>query len=170
MFAKNYLFLFLLLRFIVAIPQINLYYTDAVENSDKILQHDCLRISADKEATNERQVVYYCMNDLLPTNNNIEENNFSRKLTFEDLAKQNITSEQLYFWSIPIDIIERYEIYLTKDVSLGKQMIYNCTWPRFGPQCQYDLPYYYYNPNLSLSEMIASFTHVPGYKQTKFTN
>ena len=168
MFTKNCLFLFLLLRFIAAIPQINLYYTDAVENSDQVLQHDCLRVSADKEAKNERQVVYYCMNDLLPTNNNIEDNNFSTKLTFEDLAKQNIASDQLFFWSIPIDIIERYEIYLTKDVSLGKEMIYNCTWPRFGPQCQYDLPYYH-DSNLSLAAMIASFRYTVDYKQTKFT-
>ena len=40
------------------------------------------------------------------------------KFTFVELAKQGITSEQLYFWSAPFDLIERYQLSLdNKDLS-----------------------------------------------------
>jgi len=167
---KNWLTVFYFLRLILATPQLNLYYTDSIAINEQVVQHDCLRVSADKEATNDRQVVYYCMDEVLPTNNiDIEDSNLSKKFTFNDLSKQNITSEQLYRWSIPIDIIERYEIYLNNGLrSIGNELIYNCTWPRFGPKCQYDLQYYYYS-NLTLSEMISSFKLVYRHQPTSFT-
>ncbi len=37
----------------------------------------------------------YCMGEL-PSKFNIEDNHLSSKLTFDDLRKQNITSEELY--------------------------------------------------------------------------
>jgi hypothetical protein len=76
------------------------------------------------------------------------------KLTFYELSKQNISSEQLYLWLAPIDLIENYQLYLNQfDLSLSKEIFYNCTLPRFGPQCQYEFDYYY----SSLSELIHQY-------------
>ena len=166
---RKYLIFFLLFHWIVAIPQLNLYYTDhPVDGNDQLLQRNCLRISGDKETSNDRQVVYYCMDEILPTTTKLETNDSWPKFTFDDLSKMNVTSEQLYLWSIPIDIIERYQMYLDKVLTSANESIYNCTWPRFGPQCQYDLPYYYHS-NLSLTEMISQFKKVIPYKPTTFT-
>ncbi|CAF1443748.1 unnamed protein product, partial [Adineta ricciae] len=85
------------------------------------------------------------------------ENGNGQKFYFADLAKKNITSEDLYLWSIPIDIIEEYQRYLeSNNAFLSKQFIYNCTLPRFGLMCQYEL--YYYDQNFSLlNEMIYNY-------------
>ena len=50
----------------------------------------------------------YCMSEL-PSKFIIEAFDFHTKLNFTDLAKQNITSQQLYHWSAPIDLIEDYQ-------------------------------------------------------------
>ena len=97
----------------------------------------------------------------LPSKFNIENNDFFSKFTFAELSKQNITSQQLYLWSAPIDIIERYQFYLNQlstsnDSSLAKEIFYNCTMPRFGPKCQYEL-YYHYSDHSSLYEIIDDF-------------
>ena len=108
------------------------------------------------------------MDESLSTKNIINSDSFS-KFTFNDLSKLNITSEELYLWSIPIDTIGRYQDYLEKlSISSGDTIVYNCSWPRFGSQCQYDLPYYYYS-NLSLSEMISRFTKVYRYTPLTYT-
>lgn len=58
--------------------------------------------------------------------------NILYNITFNELRKQNVTSEQLLQWSIPIDIVEKYEMNLT-DV----ETIYRCSFPWFGDKCQY---------------------------------
>ncbi|CAF1507778.1 unnamed protein product [Adineta ricciae] len=71
--------------------------------------------------------------------------------------ERKITSEDLYLWSIPIDIIENYEIYIeTNDISLEDEMITNCTLPRFGSMCQYEF-YYYHRNYSSLYEIIHGY-------------
>ena len=91
----------------------------------------------------------------------MKKNNFFPKFTFDELSKENITSQQLYLWSAPIDIIEHYQFYLNQlstsnDLSLAKEIFYNCTLPRFGPICQYEFDYY--DPNhSSLYEIIHDF-------------
>jgi hypothetical protein len=44
MFHVKYLFYFILIHFIIATPQLNLYYTDGVREIDNELQHNCLHI------------------------------------------------------------------------------------------------------------------------------
>ncbi|CAF4587903.1 unnamed protein product, partial [Rotaria magnacalcarata] len=63
------------------------------------------------EATIIRQIISYCMSEL-PSIFPIETNNQFPKFTFAELSKLNITSQQLYRWSAPIDIIEDYQYYL----------------------------------------------------------
>jgi hypothetical protein len=52
MFYIKYLLYFTFLHLIVAAPQINLYYTDWVYESDNVIQHDCLRIATLIEQAN----------------------------------------------------------------------------------------------------------------------
>ena len=51
-----------------------------------------------------------------------------------------MTSDQLYMWSAPIDIIERYEISVdTLDQPMSYSTYLNCTPAWFGTLCQYTL-------------------------------
>ncbi len=67
MFHLKYLFYFILIHFIIATPQINLYYTDELSGSesDNALQHNCLRIPVIKdELVSARQIMSYCIRDV----------------------------------------------------------------------------------------------------------
>lgn len=137
----EYLFYLTLSNLLVVTPQLNLYYTDSVSTSEKEnqLQHDCLRtpffVSDD---TVSYEMISYCMSEL-SSKFHIEAFDFDGKLNFKDLAKENISSQQLFNWSAPIDLIEDYQQYLNENNTLlANKMFYNCTWPRFGPQCQYE--------------------------------
>ncbi|CAF0809741.1 unnamed protein product [Adineta steineri] len=167
---------FIFLHLILAVPQINLYYTDSInlhDDDDSGLQHNCLHtITLLEQSDTNHHIVSYCMNES-SSKFNIELNHFSSKYTFDQLAKQNITSQQLYMWSAPIDIIEHYQFYLdqlliSNDQSMAREMFYNCTIPRFGPVCQYEYPYYHPNTS-SLYEIINHFYSNYEYIPTTLT-
>ena len=64
----------------------------------------------------------------------------NESFSFEQLYALNITSDQLYMWSAPMDIIERYQIYVdTLDQSMSYSTYLNCTPPWFGTLRQYTL-------------------------------
>ncbi len=110
------------------------------------------------------EVMSYCLTDF-PFKWNIQENDIDQKLTFCDLSKQNIISEQLYQWSAPINLIEQYEFYFISNKMLSSifdEVFYNCTSPRFGPQCQYE---FVYTPseNLILYEIQRIFIQLKNY-------
>lgn len=106
------------------------------------------------------------MSELLPKFP-IEKNDLTPKFTFADLSKRNITSYQLYLWSVPIDLIERYQFYLTlNDLSLANETFYNCTLPRFGLICEYEFEYYHSN-HLSLYHIIRDFYLTFVYEPTE---
>jgi hypothetical protein len=127
---------------IISSPRINLYLTDGESHDD--LQHDCLRVAARmKVNTGSHQVIAYCLTKR-PSTWILQENTFNQKFSFTELIKRNITSEQLYQWSTPIDVVERYQFHVnqysnTDELPLGEQWLYNCTSPRFGPSCEYSL-------------------------------
>ena len=137
------LFFFSFLHLVNSHLQINLHLTDWVSEDDN-LQHDCLHVPAHiEEESDPRQIISYCMGEL-PSKFQIKENNLDQKLTFDQLSKQNITSQQLYLWSAPIDLIEQYQFYLnqlqnSEKTSLATEIFYNCTLPYFGSKCQYVL-------------------------------
>ena len=114
---------------------LNLYYTNfALNNGD---QH-CLYYYV-PEVNFASQFIEYCIRL------SIEEQLFNytddtNALTFEDLYEKNITSQQLYEWLAPIDLIESYQNYLENNVSTSTFRFYNCTFPWFGPRCQYRFP------------------------------
>ncbi|CAF0959925.1 unnamed protein product [Adineta steineri] len=58
--------------------------------------------------------------------------------TFKNLRLQGITSENLRQWSLSIDIIEQYSIYLIKnDIEFDGFIFNNCSSLWFGSHCQY---------------------------------
>ncbi|CAF4283680.1 unnamed protein product, partial [Rotaria sp. Silwood2] len=93
--------------------------------------------------------------------------------SFADLNEQNITSQQLYLWSAPMDIIENYQLYLNQlsisnETLLGAQLFYNCSLSSFGPLGQYSFDYY--EPHFrSLAEVIHNFYKNNAYKPTTLT-
>ena len=108
------LFWFFLLHFVIAPFQINLDLIDWISDSQShvIFEHDCLHVAASIEkGIGVHEIISYCLTKL-PSKWNIQENNFNQKFTFDELFKQNITSQQLYIWPAPMDLIERYQLYL----------------------------------------------------------
>ncbi len=166
MFHVKYLFYLIVSYLIFVTPQLNLYYTDSVSSPEKEneFQHDCLRADVYMNNNNNiREIISYCMSEL-SSKFNIETFDFHAKLTFVDLAKENITSQQLYLWSAPIDLIEHYQFYLNQfstknDSILSNKIFYNCTWPRFGPKCQYE----FYNRS---SDHLSSYDTIHHFYKT----
>ena len=174
MSLRKSLFCLIILRSIVAQPQINLDRTDWVRNSENsaVLQHDCLHVAASVEKKNDpRQIISYCMGESSPQWNR-QKNNVDRSLTFAELYKQHITSRQLYLWSAPMDTVEDYQFYLNQlststETSMARELFYNCTLPRFGPSCQYEFDDYEFD-FLSLNELIHDF-YLYEYEPTTMT-
>jgi len=155
----NIYFVLIICRLIITFPQINFHLTDSINNHE--LQHDCLRISISQE------IVSFCLTDSM-SEWNIQMNPADSKLTFNDLRKRNITSQQLYQWSAPIDLIEQYQLFLNlNQSSLSETIFYNCTKPRFGPQCQYEFIYFPFE-NMTLKETISQFYQIK-YEPTSLT-
>jgi len=78
------------------------------------------------------------------------------------IKKDNIGLKQLfrlkssqYQWSAPIDLLEQYEEYLVSDL-----IFYNCTSPRFGPQCQYEF-LAIRSHDLTLQEIFVDYYSTP---------
>jgi hypothetical protein len=143
------------------------------ENNNNELQHNCLRLVYTTVSTSDNQkIISYCLSEL-PSKFHVEKPNRFPNFTFAELAKQNITSQQLYLWSAPIDLIERYQVYLNQlstsnDPSWATERFYNCTLPRFGPICQYEFVYHHPHHS-SLYEIIQNFYRTYEYNPSNFT-
>ncbi|CAF1448019.1 unnamed protein product [Adineta ricciae] len=157
----HYYFIFLI-GFTCAETLLNLYYTNEIEslkNDDYTMDHSCLRFIRINSTLQvwEYQQFYLCLNELLP-NISIDEVNFFSQFTFANLSKNNITAEQLLLWSTPIDLIEDYQYYLnglstSSNSALGETIYYNCSFPKFGQMCQYELEFSM-SINSSFSDLI----------------
>ena len=168
MFHFEYLLYIFIIHSIFAIPQINLYYTDEVSESHHALQHNCLHaLTPERQQEWGSRMIPYCMSEL-PSKFKIEEDDLFSKFTFAQLSKENITSYELYLWSAPIDLIERYQFYLYQSTTTNTDVFYNCTMPRFGPQCQYEL-YYHYSHHSSLQKIVEDFYNSDKYDPTVST-
>ncbi|CAF3856481.1 unnamed protein product, partial [Rotaria sp. Silwood1] len=110
----------------------NLYHTNHLRNG---LYRDCLYYQV-LERRSTYQLIEYCICSELEedVSDDIGEH---RRFTFEDLRKQNITSEMLIEWSAPVDLIENYQIYLDNHSAPSSFIFYNCTFPWFGSHCEY---------------------------------
>jgi hypothetical protein len=124
--------------------QRNLHFIERVgdNESDVVTQHDSLAV--DSWVNNKKdiyEITLYCMSEW-PSKWNIQENNVDKKFSFAQLYALNVTSEQLYLWSAPLDIVEDYQSYLDQISMSNKPLItthwfFNCTLPTFGSMCQY---------------------------------
>ena len=81
---------------IFAFPQINFHLADNFNNQH---EHSCLLISVPEllDSKDHEEILSFCLTESL-----VKSNPADPKFTFDDLRKQNITSEQLYQWSAPI--------------------------------------------------------------------
>ena len=60
------------------------------------------------------------------------------KISFGHMQRIGVTVSDLLAWSAPIDIVELYQDFLQNPTNLTIfHVFYNCTWPWFGPECQY---------------------------------
>lgn len=165
MFIFRYLLYFIPFYLSCTQPQINLYYTNENIDDGQQLPHDCLRFI--ESADHQYEIIYFCLSEFESTWK-IENHDSISNWTFDELKRQNITHEDLYFWSAPIDLIEDYQVYLNQtnngqNSSLSDNTYFNCTWPKFGPSCQYEFVQMA-SDNLSLQKMIGDFFH------TRFSN
>jgi hypothetical protein len=67
-------------------------------------------------------------------------NKHETKSTFKELRYSNITVDQLLDWSAPIDVAERYLLYLEHsfvDDPSSEEVFYKCRDRWFGARCEY---------------------------------
>lgn len=122
----------------------SLYYTNLRRASYPIF--DCLYayiIVDNKEDIGEYIRNYhltpYCRRpdqDQEISTEDIRDNTKSNAISFNQLFKLDISSEQLLRWSAPIAVAERYEMNPTTS-----EIFYNCSLPWFGSKCQYKFPH-----------------------------
>ena len=140
---------------------------------DSGLQHDCLHVAAPLDKVGDpRQIISYCMGEWPRSKWNEQTTTGGRTFTFAELYQQRITSEQLYLWSAPLDVVERYEFYWNQHPHHGEkftsaQLFYNCTPPNFGPVCQYSFDDY--NPYETSLDDIVHDIYQSEYKPTTLT-
>ncbi|CAF2978226.1 unnamed protein product [Rotaria sp. Silwood2] len=104
----KYLLYFMCLHEIIAIFQINFDLTEMVNNNNLAIQHDCLNIIGLTKTENDPyDITSYCMNEW-PSKWSIQKSNMDQHFTFAEFYERNITSQQLYIWSAPMDTIENY--------------------------------------------------------------
>ena len=140
------------------------------------LPHDCFSVAAwpVSDTPNSRQIIRYCLGECPSKWSDQMRENQSR-LTFAQLAEQTISSRQLYLWSASIDLVERYQFYLNQQSSpmktlMGTEFFYNCTWPRFGPLCEYSFDFDQNDTSFSsLSEFIQDFYLNHAYRPKTLT-
>lgn len=75
----------------------------------------------------------------------------STAFTFQQLKQMNLSSNDLYKWSAPIDVIEDYQFYIDTNLNTSSSHIfYNCSKPWFGPRCQYT-----FNSSLPFNQIVS---------------
>jgi hypothetical protein len=114
---------------------------NSVDQQVSSLTFDCLHAYL----INDRQEDYepfmrtyhlipYCRRpDMDEEQDKFSDKNVEKMITFADLKKQKVTSEQLLSWSATMDVAEQYE----SDSENSHEMFYNCSSPWFGSMCQY---------------------------------
>nr|ACC43983.1 low density lipoprotein receptor [Philodina roseola] len=177
MFRTLFLFSLILLPTLVISLQMNFHLTDT--SCDQTLYHHCLKVRAteSRKRHDPRQILTYCLTECPPQSNTDDPiMDHPSKFTFHQLAQRNITSQQLYLWSAPIDLVEKYQHYLnqrdlTQDHQINDDVFYNCTWPQFGPLCQYSFDHLSYesSPLSTLNELVYDFYTNHPYEPTTLT-
>ncbi|CAF4198864.1 unnamed protein product, partial [Adineta steineri] len=137
-----------LLYFIILLPLIIIksnasFLYNTIDNSKTIF--DCFdsyivddRYSYEHVSFRANHLIPYCRRPLSIDRTNKIQGYIENTYTFKDLRLQGITSENLFQWSISIDIIEQYSIYLIKkNIEFDEFIFNNCSSSWFGSNCQY---------------------------------
>ncbi|CAF4904298.1 unnamed protein product, partial [Rotaria socialis] len=84
----------------------------------------------------------------LEQESHLNHENIAQRISFDELRKRNVTSEQLLAWLAPIDVAEKYE--MNNDSS---DIFYQCKSPWFGPMCQYKFGH---SVSISFSDIVEA--------------
>ncbi|CAF1279777.1 unnamed protein product [Adineta ricciae] len=138
-----------------------------------LYEQGVLYVSASSEANLRLyQTISYCLT-VWPSKWQVVENEYDQKFTFAALYEQGVTSEELYFWSASMKLIEDYQEYYNQrsmklnEIKEPSTIFYKCKLPNFGPKCQYSLDTYRFSHAL-LSELVYEF-YKNKYKATTRT-
>ncbi|CAF2152895.1 unnamed protein product [Rotaria magnacalcarata] len=123
----------------------NMYSMDRIIN-DETVRYDCLDYYVFDDVINyndlsayAHQNIPYCIStlDWSEDEDNMEIN--GQLFLFADLVRANIAIKDLMAWSVSIDIVERFEMYLAVNNTeqWSSDVFYNCSEPFFGTYCQY---------------------------------
>jgi hypothetical protein len=86
------------------------------------------------------QIIPFCRRDNID-DGLISPGNLISSLTFGELREKNVSSAQLIVWSVPIDLVERYQAFIENADSIvtsGSVRVYNCSVVGlFGEFCHY---------------------------------
>ena len=122
-------------------PRIHVHYSNSAYENE--VQHNCLYTNIGRSMDDIYEKLLFCLSESI-SEFSIENTDKLVNFTFDELKKRNISSDQLYTWSAPIDLIEDYEFYLNQLNKFDSmKRFFNCTSPRFGPQCQYQFVFDY---------------------------
>ncbi|CAF1056873.1 unnamed protein product [Adineta steineri] len=135
---------------------LNLYDTDRKVDNEQ-LQFDCLHYHIFNgtmwyEWLQDRtsQTLKYCRRPLNETS--IPRLDFSnqhnKNYTFKQLRQLNVTIDQLLSWKAPVDLAERYVLYIEQpaiDGPSSNEVFYQCTDRWFGSRCEYRAIKSFYN-------------------------
>jgi hypothetical protein len=122
-----------------------LYETENARNVD----FDCLDYYPRDNTRNLRlmkffkqshQIIPFCRRDNID-DGLISPGNIVPSFTFPELREKNVSSAQLIVWSVPIDLVERYQAFIENADSIvtsGSVRVYNCSAVGlFGQFCHY---------------------------------
>ena len=166
-----------IIHWTIIVCQLNTYNTDRNIIKSNQYQFDCLnyRIQSSKLVYQELSDVLdmkisYCFRPLTNTDQltDISMDSLSKKLSFEQIYMNDITVHDLFSWSIAIEVVERYQLYMNKPDAMLNEYFYNCTPPRFGLRCQYSFEL---SQALQFNEIVeADFHSRTGYTKNSPKN
>ncbi|CAF1199696.1 unnamed protein product [Adineta ricciae] len=119
-------------------------------NIDHEQDNYCLDHFPEFRHTKMQQIIPYCFRSDTQSTRIYDanfDNTYDPHFTFNTLYEQNITSQELLQWSATIDLAERYQIYIENKKSFvpfkdDQYVFYKCSWPWFGPVCQFSFDYF----------------------------
>jgi len=90
----------------------------------------------------DHQIIPFCARDSVEDDQFIATELEVPSFTFEELDKSNISSLELYEWSIHMDLVEEYQAFRENKTGTktftSNSTIYNCSSVnKFGQRCQY---------------------------------
>jgi hypothetical protein len=153
--------LLVLFQWSTSICQLNLYNTDRRFQSNP-LQFDCFNYRIRRETLAYQdssdvvdELIPYCIRPTTDFYESFEAFDIpsSQKLNFEGLRTASITAQQLLLWSTPMELAQRYQVYLNEPNSASNEYFYNCTPPWFGLRCQYSFEF---GEKLSFNEIVQA--------------